>query len=54
MIISEKQIMMLIDCAHGLMNRMVDQKEPAWATEMVSGLLLDITEQQSQELKEIK
>jgi len=53
MIISEKQIHYLIDCAHGLLNRMIIRDESPFCIEEVDLILNEIREQQSTELKEI-
>ena len=51
--ISEKQIHYLMDCAYGLLNRMVTHNESPFCIEEVELTLGEIRNQQSTELKEI-
>ena len=53
MIISEKQVYDLMDCAHGLLNRMITHKESPFCIEEVEMILNEIREQQSTELKDV-
>ena len=51
--ISEKQVHYLMDCAQGLLNRMVIHNEPPDIIEGLELTLGEIRNQQSTELKEI-
>lgn len=53
MIISNKQIMQLLECAHGLLNRMVEGKEDQFFIQKVNAIIDEIGLQQSGELREI-
>ena len=54
MIISEKQIMLLMECTRELINRMKIRKESRLGIEQVQQLLDVICLQQSEELKVIE
>lgn len=54
MIISEKQVMQLMDFAQDLLARLCQEQAPFPVIQGLSGLLADIAEQQSDQLIELK
>jgi hypothetical protein len=54
MIISEKQIMQLLNNSHCLLDRFIRESAPIIHIEKIGKLLKEISEQQSDELKEVK
>lgn len=52
MIISEKQIMQLIEIARTVLDEIKDRKNESYM--FIADLLIDIQAQQSEELKEVK
>ncbi len=52
--ISEKQIMQLIDFCHAHLHRLFEEEAPFPVIQGLAGLLAEIVEQQSEELKQLE